>query len=83
MKLKFSFLLVLTLLIVNSSLLITHATVRFVSKSGTSTPPYTSWETAADSIQKCINFSVDGDTIIVANGVYHESGLLVVVWIVQ
>lgn len=50
-----------------------QATVRYVSKTGTSTAPYTSWETAADSIQKCINYSLDGDTIIIANGVYHES----------
>jgi hypothetical protein len=52
---------------------ITYATVRYVSKSGTSTPPYTSWQTAADSIQKCINICVDGDTIYVANGVYKEN----------
>jgi len=73
MKLKIFFLLVLTFLIINSSLLITHATVRFVSKTGTSTPPYTSWTTAADSIQKCINICVDGDTVYVANGVYKEN----------
>jgi hypothetical protein len=48
------------------------AEVRYVSKTGSSTPPYTSWETASDSIQKCINYSNDGDTIIVANGVYKE-----------
>jgi hypothetical protein len=48
------------------------ATVRFVSKTGSSTPPYTSWATAADSIQKCINFSQGGDTIYVANGTYFE-----------
>ena len=52
---------------------ITYATVRFVSKSGSSTPPYTSWETASDSIQKCINLCVNGDTIYVANGVYKEN----------
>jgi len=51
----------------------TYSTIRYVSTTGSSTPPYTTWETAADSIQKCINFSVDGDTIIVANGVYYES----------
>jgi pectin methylesterase-like acyl-CoA thioesterase len=45
----------------------------YVSKTGSSTPPYTSWETASDSIQKAINFSVAGDTIIVANGVYKEN----------
>src|SRR5690606_38502554 len=38
-----------------------------------STPPYTSWTTAADSIQKCINICVDGDTIYVANGIYKEN----------
>jgi len=48
-------------------------TIRYVSKTGSSTPPFTSWETASDSIQKCINICVDGDTVIVANGVYKES----------
>jgi hypothetical protein len=46
--------------------------VRFVSKTGSSTSPYTSWETASDSIQKCINICNDGDTVYVANGVYKE-----------
>jgi hypothetical protein len=50
-----------------------QATIRYVSKTGTSQPPYTSWQTAADSIQKCINICVDGDTIYVANGVYKEN----------
>ena len=49
------------------------ATIRYVSHSGSSTPPYTTWETAADSIQKCIDYSFAGDTIIVANGTYYES----------
>ena len=75
MKLKSSFLLVLTLLIFNSSLLI--GTIRYVSKTGTSTPPYTSWQTAADSIQKCINICVDGDTVYVANGIYKEQIIMV------
>jgi len=47
-------------------------TIRYVSKTGNSTPPYINWETASDSIQKCINICVDGDTVIVANGVYKE-----------
>jgi Right handed beta helix region len=46
--------------------------VRFVSKTGSAKPPYISWETAADSIQKCINVSHSGDTIYVANGTYTE-----------
>ena len=53
------------------------ATVRYVSKTGTSTPPYTSWETSADSIQKCINICVAGDTIYVANGVYKEQVVMI------
>jgi len=54
-----------------------NATVRFVSKTGLSIPPFTSWETAADSIQKCINICVFGDTIYVANGVYPEQVVMI------
>jgi hypothetical protein len=56
--------------------LTTTAEIRFVSKTGSSTPPYTSWATAADSIQKCINICNDGDTVVVANGVYKETLLI-------
>src|SRR5690606_15717148 len=63
-----------TFLIFNFSFLIeTQATIRYVSKTGTSTPPYTSWETAADSIQKAIDICLPGDTVLVANGVYYEN----------
>jgi hypothetical protein len=55
-----------------------NATIRYVSKTGLSIPPYISWETAADSIQKCINISVFGDTIYVANGVYQEQVVMIV-----
>jgi len=51
---------------------VSFATIRYVSKTGSSTPPFTSWETASDSIQKCVNVCVDGDTVLVANGVYNE-----------
>ena len=78
MKLKFFFLLLLSLYIVNCTLTIeAQATIRYVSKTGTSTPPYTSWQTAADSIQKCINICVDGDTVYVANGIYKEQIIMV------
>ncbi len=74
MKLKFFFFLLLSLYIVNCTFYIeAQATIRYVSKTGTSTPPYTSWETAADSIQKCINICFTGDTIYVANGIYKEN----------
>jgi len=54
-----------------------NATIRYISKTGSSIPPYTSWETAADSIQKCINISVFDDTIYVANGVYQEQVIMI------
>ncbi len=52
---------------------ISYSEIRYVSKIGSSTPPYTSWQSAADSIQKCINICNNGDTIIVANGTYRET----------
>ena len=77
MKQKFFFLLLFSLYIVNCTFYIeAQATIRYVSKTGTSQFPYTSWQTAADSIQKCINICVDGDTIYVANGVYKENLVL-------
>jgi hypothetical protein len=54
-----------------------NATVRFVSKTGSSVPPFLTWETASDSIQKCINICVFGDTIYVANGVYEEQVVMI------
>ncbi|MBK7229375.1 MAG: hypothetical protein IPH97_11050 [Ignavibacteriales bacterium] len=75
MKLKYFLFLFLSFLIFNSSLLI--GTVRYVSKTGISQPPYTSWATASDSIQKCINICSFGDTVYVANGVYKEQVVMV------
>ena len=56
---------------------ISYATIRYVSHSGSNTPPYTSWETAADSIMSAINISTFGDTIYVANGVYEEQVVMI------
>jgi hypothetical protein len=53
------------------------ATVRYVSHEGNNTPPYLTWETAADSIMSAINISVFGDTIYVANGVYEEQVIMI------
>ncbi|MBK7378881.1 MAG: hypothetical protein IPJ03_07710 [Ignavibacteriales bacterium] len=75
MKPKIFLPLLLSSLILNSSLLI--STVRYVSPTGSSTPPYTTWETAADSIMECINISVFGDTIYVANGTYKEQVVMI------
>ena len=49
------------------------AEVRFVSKTGSSKPPFTSWATAADRIQKAIDISQRGDTIYVGNGTYVDT----------
>jgi hypothetical protein len=72
---KIFLLLLFSFLIFNSSFLI--GTVRYVSKTGLSIPPYNSWENAADSIQKCINICVFGDTIYVANGIYQEQVVMI------
>ncbi|MBK6914728.1 MAG: hypothetical protein IPH11_14160 [Ignavibacteriales bacterium] len=75
MKPKIFLPLLLSFLILNSSLLI--STVRYVSPTGSSTPPYTTWETAADSIMECINISTFGDTVYVANGTYKEQVVMI------
>ncbi len=77
MKNKIYNIVLLTIFLLTAYCLPLNATVRFVSKTGNSTPPYTTWETAADSIQECINISVFGDTIYVANGVYQEQVVMI------
>ncbi len=49
-----------------------RATIRYVG-SGNSAPiaPYTSWTTAARDIQSAIDVSVNGDVVLVTNGVYQ------------
>jgi len=48
------------------------AEVRYVSKTGSSTAPYTTWETACDSLQKCFDYCNNGDTVYVDRGIYSE-----------
>jgi hypothetical protein len=66
-----------TLFLLTAYSLQLNATIRFVSKTGSSESPYLTWETAADSIQECINVCVFGDTIYVANGVYEEQVVMI------
>ncbi|NUN09918.1 MAG: hypothetical protein HUU54_12175 [Ignavibacteriaceae bacterium] len=47
-----------------------------IAGNPTPIPPYTSWATACDSIQKCIDISNSGDTIFVGAGVYKEKVVL-------
>ena len=70
MKLKYFLLLCLSVYVLSTQY--STATVRYVSKTGSSTPPYTTWQTAADSIQKCINICSFGDTVYVGVGSYIE-----------
>ncbi len=51
----------------------THAQIHYVSKSGSNTPPYISWNTAAHKIQDAINASNRGDTVLVGVGNYYDS----------
>jgi len=48
------------------------AEVRYVSKTGSGTAPYTTWETACDSLQKCFDYCNNGDTVYVDRGIYSE-----------
>ena len=49
------------------------AQTHYVSKEGSAIPPFSSWETAANTIQAGLNVSNFGDTVVIANGSYHEN----------
>ncbi len=61
----------LLLLIITTTIL--PQTTRYVSKTGNSTPPYTSWETACDSIRPVIDICTAGDTVFIDSGVYYDT----------
>jgi hypothetical protein len=51
---------------------LSHADYHYVSHTGSDEYPYSSWETAADSIRKAVDASDRWDTIYIASGDYNE-----------
>jgi hypothetical protein len=51
-----------------------YATNRYVSLTGGNVSPYTSWATAANTIQDAIDVCGNGDIVFVTNGIYAVGG---------
>ena len=54
---------------------VANTTSRYVApKNGNPIAPYTSWETAAQTIQDAIDVAFPGDEVVVTNGIYQSGG---------
>lgn len=62
-----------SLLLVLSVCPLTHAATRYVSHSGNNTFPYTTWETAANTIEAANLATLPGDTMFVDTGSFYLS----------
>jgi hypothetical protein len=50
------------------------AATRYVAPGGATIAPYDSWAKAASNIQIAVDAAVDGETVLVAEGVYDSGG---------
>ena len=44
---------------------------RYVSMTGAQVSPYTNWATASRSIKRAVDIALDGDTVLIAEGLYQ------------
>jgi len=58
------------LIVVTISGIFAASVTRYVSPSGSNTPPYTSLATAANQISTVVALSIDGDVILIDDGTY-------------
>ena len=54
------------------------AATYYVSPSGSNTPPYDTWQTSARGPRPAVEMAVDGDAIMVSNGVYPLGRVLTI-----
>ncbi len=62
----------------HASTLVAAAATLYVSPTGSNTPPYTNWATAARAIQTGVNAAANGDTVRVAPATYSLTAPVIV-----